>query len=199
VRRKAAELVAKSGGSPPPVSLAPSAGSPEWALRFEAERAGEPPPVVRLRTSKGDVLLRLFPDEAPLAVESFLRLASQRFYDGLLFHRVVPNWVVQGGDPRGDGWGGYRDRFLLDQFTRRPFLRGTLGVPTSGTDTGGCQIFVCLVPAPNLDSRYTAFGEVTEGLDVLDRIEIGDVIAGIDVLSADESATGAVGRDEAPE
>lgn len=183
VRRKAAELLAKSGGDAPKVSLAPSTGSPEWALRFEAESAGgAPPPLARIRTGKGDVVVRLFPGEAPLATESFLRLASQRFYDGLVFHRVVANWVVQGGDPRGDGWGGYRDRYLLDQFTSRPFLRGTLGVPTSGPDTGGCQIFACLVPAPNLDGRYTAFGEVIEGLEILDRIEIGDVIEGVDVL-----------------
>lgn len=188
VRRKASELLGKAGGVPPRVSLAPTSFSPEWAIRYEAESASRPHPLARIRTSKGDVVLRLFADEAPLAAESFLRLASQRFYDGLLFHRVVANWVVQGGDPRGDGWGGYRDRYLLDQFTSRPFLRGTVGVPTSGPDTGGCQIFACLVPAPNLDGRYTSFGEVIEGLDVLDRIEIGDVIDGVDVLSAEEAA-----------
>lgn len=128
---------------------------------------------VRLITERGEAEIRLDPDTAPWAVASFLGLIEQGFHDDLTFHRVVPDFVVQGGCPRGDGWGG-PPWTLRSEWSRRPFERGTVGVAHAGKDTGGSQWFVCLSPQPHLDGRYTVFGEVTSGLEVLDRIQRGD-------------------------
>ena len=91
------------------------------------------------------------------------------------WHRVVPDFVVQGGCPRGDGWGG-PGYVLPDEIGMRPYVRGTVGMPKSGPDTGGCQVFVTHLPTPHLDGRYTVFAQVVIGLDVVDRIRVGDRI-----------------------
>jgi cyclophilin family peptidyl-prolyl cis-trans isomerase len=108
-------------------------------------------------------------------VSNFVRLVREGFYDGLPWHRVVPNFVIQGGDPLGSGWGG-PGYALPDEINRRRFLRGTVGMPKAGKDTGGCQIFITHAPTPHLDGNYTVFGQVTSGLDVVDQIEVGDSI-----------------------
>ena len=90
-------------------------------------------------------------------------------------HRVVSDFVIQGGDPRGDGWGG-PGYALRDEINTVRFDRGAVGMPKSGRDTGGCQIFVTHVPTPHLDGNYTVFGKVISGMDVVDRIEVGDAI-----------------------
>lgn len=127
---------------------------------------------VILETDKGEIELRLYPDEAPVHVTNFVHLVEKGHYDGLTFHRVVSNFVVQGGDPRGDGWGdaGYNIR---DEINPIPYDRGTLGMPKAGKDTGGCQIFITHLPTPHLDGRYTVFGQVVRGMEVVDQIEIG--------------------------
>jgi cyclophilin family peptidyl-prolyl cis-trans isomerase len=127
---------------------------------------------------RGEVRLEILVDDAPLAGASFLALARKGFYDGLTFHRVVPNWVVQGGDPRGDGWGdaGFA---LPDEPGPRPFLRGSVGIAKLDRNDGGCQFFITHLPAPRLDGRFTLFAQVIEGMDVVDRIEEGDVIESI--------------------
>jgi cyclophilin family peptidyl-prolyl cis-trans isomerase len=131
---------------------------------------------VRLATARGDVELVLDRVAAPLHVASFLELASAGFYDGLDIHRVVPDFVVQGLDPRGDGW-GTGGRRLPDEFSPRPFLTATLGMPHAGEPhTGGCQVFLTHVPTPHLDGAYTVFGHVVVGLDVVQRLQIGDVV-----------------------
>ncbi|OYT71517.1 MAG: hypothetical protein CFK52_07730 [Chloracidobacterium sp. CP2_5A] len=126
-------------------------------------------------TTKGDLTLELFSEDAPLTVENFLALAERGFFDGLTFHRVVPNFVAQGGDPRGDGDGGpgYQIRCEINE---RPFLRGSVGMALSGKDTGGSQWFICHLPQPHLDGGYTCFGQAIEGLDVLDRLARQDLI-----------------------
>lgn len=136
---------------------------------------GKPAPEVEIVTSKGTMRAVLDPEAAPIHVANFLDLVGKKFYDNLRWHRVVPNFVIQGGDPRGDGWGdpGYSIR---DEISDRHYLRGTIGMPKAGKDTGGCQIFIMHSPAPHLDGRYTIFGQVTEGLDVIDQIEVGDTI-----------------------
>ena len=140
----------------------------------------QPPLVVRSRarqlvldTDRGHVIIDLFGDDAPQTVESFARLAEKGFFDGLDFHRVVPDFVVQGGDPTGTGWGdaGYT---LRSEWSPRSYERGTVGVAHSGKDTGSCQFFVAKAPQPHLDARYTIFGEVVAGMDVVDRIQRGD-------------------------
>lgn len=132
-------------------------------------------PVVVLETSKGPLELLLDHLETPNHAAAIADAVKRKVYDGSSWHRVVTAFVVQGGDPRGSGWGddGWR---LADEIGRRRFVRGTVGMPKAGKDTGGCQLFVSLVPTPHLDGRYTAFGQVTAGLDVLDRIEPGDAI-----------------------
>lgn len=131
-----------------------------------------------LVTSKGTLVLELFSDHAPQHVSSFDQLVQRHFYDGLLWHRVVPNFVVQGGDPRGDGWGN-GGVAVDDEINPLPFVRGTLGMPNSGKDTGGCQFFITHIPTPHLDGRYTVFGQVVGGLEVLDILEVSDQIVAV--------------------
>ena len=133
-----------------------------------------------LTTRHGVVEIQLDLLEAPLTSASFVRLARRGFYDGLAFHRVVPGFVIQGGDPRGDGYGG-PGYALRGEVTRLPFARGSVGMADAGPDTGGSQFFVTLAAQPHLDGRYTRFGSVVSGLEVLDRIRPGDVIERIEV------------------
>ncbi|MHC5210398.1 MAG: peptidylprolyl isomerase [Planctomycetota bacterium] len=145
-------------------------------LALDREARADPSPRVRLATTRGDIELRLDRVAAPRHVASFLELAAAGFYDGLGFHRVVPDFVVQGLDPRGDGW-GTGGRRMPDEFNPRPYLTGTLGMPHAGeAHTGGCQIFLTHVPTPHLDGAYTVFGHVVSGLDVMQRLQIGDVV-----------------------
>ncbi|HXG44377.1 MAG TPA: HEAT repeat domain-containing protein [Gemmatimonadales bacterium] len=123
----------------------------------------------------GSVKLELFGAEAPLTVAQFLRLVDRRFFDGMRWHRVVPNFVVQTGDPRGDGWGG-PGTVLRDEITRRRYGAYVVGLALAGPDTGGSQWFITLSPQPHLDGRYPAFGRVTDGVPALLRVTEGDVI-----------------------
>lgn len=141
--------------------------------------AGGPAPLVELRTNRGVLLFELLPDEAPRHVRNFVGLVESGHYDGLDWHRVVPDFVAQGGDHRGDGNGSRRfdGRPLRREFTARPFRRGTLGMPRNADpDSGGSQVFVCHRATPHLDGRYTAFGELVQGGEVLDALEVGDRI-----------------------
>jgi len=124
------------------------------------------------------MMLALEPQFAPLHVRNFLYLVDKGFYDGLSWHRVVSDFVVQGGCPRGDGWGdpGWT---LPDELSGLHFERGVLGMPKAGKDTGGCQLFFCHLPTPHLDAQYTVFGRIVEGLEVLDLLEEGDGITSI--------------------
>jgi cyclophilin family peptidyl-prolyl cis-trans isomerase len=110
---------------------------------------------------------------APNCCAIFLALIRQGFYDELIFHRVVPDFVIQGGDPRGDGWGG-PGYTIRSEWSRLPYERGVVGIAHSGKDTGGSQFFVTHSPQPHLNGRYTVFGQVTDGMDVVDRIQPGD-------------------------
>ena len=130
---------------------------------------------VTVQTSKGTFALQLLADDAPFTVLSFAKLVKKHFYDGLQFHRVVPNFVIQGGDPRGDGWGG-PGYAIRSEFSLTRFGRGMVGIASSGKDTEGCQFFVTHVPTPHLDGRYTIFARVVNGQDVVDRIQVGDTI-----------------------
>ena len=132
-------------------------------------------PVVVIETDKGTLRLRCFAEDAPIHVASFLDLVGKRHYDGLPWHRVVPNFVIQGGDPRGDGWGG-AGYLLRDEISQVRYERGTVGMPKAGKDTGGGQLFITHLPTPHLDGNYTIFARVTSGLEVVDRIEVGDRI-----------------------
>lgn len=131
-------------------------------------------------TSKGAFTIELLPEAAPLTVDNFVQLARRGYFDGITFHRVVPNFVIQGGDPRGDGNGGpgYSIRCEINQ---APFVRGAVGMALSGKDTGGSQWFVTHAPQPHLDGGYTVFGRVVAGMNVVDNIVRGDVIRSVAV------------------
>jgi cyclophilin family peptidyl-prolyl cis-trans isomerase/HEAT repeat protein len=134
---------------------------------------------VTMETLRGDVQMMLFKNAAPFTVMSFLKLATQRgFYRGLSFHRIVPNFVVQGGDPRGDGWGG-PGYAIRSEFSPLSYETGTVGMASSGKDTEGSQFFITQSPQPHLDGRYTIFGKVTKGMDVVNRLELDDHILDI--------------------
>jgi cyclophilin family peptidyl-prolyl cis-trans isomerase len=139
--------------------------------------AGPRPHVLSLITSAGElrVELRSADDEAPLTAAAVATLARRGFYDGLIFHRVVPDFVVQGGDPRGDGDGG-PGWALPDEHTPLRFRRGTMGIATNGPGTGGSQIFLCHSAQPHLDGRYTVVGQLVSGEEVLDALQPGDEI-----------------------
>lgn len=148
-------------------------------------------PLVRIETNRGDLVFELFPAEAPLHVLSFLELAARGHFEDLSFHRVVPNFVVQGADPRGDGNGGsdWRGLPLRSEFSERKFVRGSLGMPRNeDPDSGGCQIFVTHRPTPHLDGDYTLFGQLVRGFEVLDLLEVGDRILEVEQLPVIESA-----------
>jgi peptidyl-prolyl cis-trans isomerase B (cyclophilin B) len=130
-----------------------------------------------IHTNLGDITLQFFPELAPNHVDNFLDLAAKGFYDGTIFHRVVPNFVIQGGDPNsrsddksrhGMGGPGYR---LKAEFNKQAHKRGILSMARSADpDSAGSQFFICVKKAPFLDGKYTVFGEVTEGMDVVDKI-----------------------------
>jgi cyclophilin family peptidyl-prolyl cis-trans isomerase/HEAT repeat protein len=131
---------------------------------------------VKLRTGEGEILMEWYRDAAPFTIMSLLKLAGgSGFYRGLIFHRVVPNFVVQGGDPRGDGWGG-PGYSLRSEFSPLSYGAGTVGIASAGKDTEGSQFFITHSPQPHLDGRYTIIGNVVGGMDVVDRIQVGDGI-----------------------
>lgn len=136
-------------------------------------------PKVRMEVDQlGVVELELFGPEAPLTVANFLGLVDRRYFDGIRFHRVVPNFVAQAGDPRGDGNGGPGGA-IRDEINRRRYQAYVLGMALSGPDTGGSQWFITLADQPHLDGGYTVFGQVTDGVPVLLRITQGDMIRSI--------------------
>jgi cyclophilin family peptidyl-prolyl cis-trans isomerase len=128
-----------------------------------------------IETGRGVIEVQLELVNAPLTVATFIEQVRSGFFNGLRVHRLVPAFVMQTGDPRGDGTGGpgYTQR---DEFSPAPYLRGTLGMATGGAETAGSQWFITLSPQPHLDARYTAFGRVVGGWDVLDQVAAGDVI-----------------------
>jgi cyclophilin family peptidyl-prolyl cis-trans isomerase len=132
-------------------------------------------PHVFIETAKGTIEFELAVLDAPQTSRNFMQLARKGFFNGLAIHRVVPNFVVQDGDSRGDGEGG-PGYSLRDELNDRPFVRGTVGMALAWEDTGGSQFFIAHSPQPHLDARYTVFGHVVNGLEVVDRIQQGDVI-----------------------
>ena len=189
VRSRAAATLAAAGAEAPAIgeerverpaldyaeAMAPYAPRPGVSLYT---------PRAFLHTAKGTVEVHLDVVEAPLTVASFVALARRGFYDGLTFHRVEPGFVVQGGDPRGDGNGG-PGYTLRCEITQRPYGRGAVGMALSGKDTGGSQFFVTLSPQPHLDGGYTLFGTVVAGMDVVDRLRPGDVIEHVEVWTGE--------------
>ncbi|OUJ73303.1 peptidylprolyl isomerase [Hymenobacter crusticola] len=133
-----------------------------------------------VRTSKGTIVFQLLVNEAPGSVASFVELTRQGFYNGKTIHRVVPNFVAQGGCPRGDGWGS-TDYNIRSEFADLRYGEGAVGLASAGKDTESCQWFITHSPTPHLDGRYTIFAQVVSGMDVVSRLEIGDRIERVDL------------------
>ncbi|WP_096016822.1 peptidylprolyl isomerase [Campylobacter lanienae] len=139
---------------------------------------------VVIKTDKGDMIAELYPDETPQTVANFVELAKSGFYDGLNFHRVIPNFVIQGGCPYGNGVGGPGWRIKCECVgQKRKHNRGSLSMAHAGRDTGGSQFFVCHSPQPHLNGVHTIFGELIddESKSVLDAIRQGDKITTIEI------------------
>jgi peptidyl-prolyl cis-trans isomerase B (cyclophilin B) len=141
------------------------------ALSIETDRTYK----VTIETNKGGIELELYPAHAPLTVNNFVFLARDGYYDGVGFHRVIANFMIQGGDPTGTGRGGPGYRFA-DEFDGNPLRheRGVISMANAGPGTNGSQFFITHGPQPHLDGRHTVFGKVTKGLDVVDAIAQGD-------------------------
>ena len=177
VLRRAAIALFKELEAPAPELLPPDDSRRTEDYGEMLERVW-PPHRIAIETEKGTITVDLTCRDAPLTCLSFLQLIAQGFYDGLTFHRVVPDFVIQGGDPRGDGIGG-PGYTIRDEIGRLRYDRGVLGMALAGPDTGGCQFFLTLSPQPHLDGGFTSFGKVVAGDAVLDQIQGGDRIVRI--------------------
>jgi peptidyl-prolyl cis-trans isomerase B (cyclophilin B) len=143
--------------------------------------AAEPLPQVTLHTDKGRIVLELAEDDAPNTVANFVSLAEKGFYNGVTFHRVLADFMIQGGDPTGTGRGG-PGYVIADEFSPRlRHARGVISMANAGPNTGGSQFFITHVACPYLDGKHAVFGRVIEGLDVVDSIRQGDRIGKITV------------------
>jgi cyclophilin family peptidyl-prolyl cis-trans isomerase/HEAT repeat protein len=179
IARKAAELIqARTGRAVSPKTTRFETKPPppeERLLRHGIHRAR-----IQMREA-GPFTVELLPEEAPFTVAQFVALAERGYYDGLTFHRVVPNFVIQGGSPGANEYEGFPD-YIRDEVGLVPHERGTLGISTRGRDTGDSQIFVNLVDNPRLDHAYTVFARVVEGMENVDRILEGDVMESMTLM-----------------
>lgn len=211
-RLAAIEAIAKYEGDEAITALRQALADPEWPIRlraaallgargvadarptrpaplrqpiafFESERLLNPPysPQAFIETDLGTIQIELDVINAPLTSWSFVDLARSGFFNGIRIHRLIPNFVVQAGDPRGDGEGG-AGYTIRDELNTRPFVRGTVGMALAGPETGGSQFFIAVSPQPHLNGRYTVFGRVVRGLELLDRLTLGDVIQRITII-----------------
>ena len=179
VRVRAAELLTKLDPSGDHRSaIRPVPGSPIAPYDDPQLIAPATSPHVFIDTERGTIEFELAVLDAPQTSRSFIALARKGFFNGLQVHRVVANFVMQDGDPRGDGEGG-PGYTIRDEPNERPYLRGTVGMALSWKDTGGSQFFITHSPQPHLDGQYTAFGHVVNGMDVVDRVRVGDTIKSI--------------------
>ena len=158
---------------------------PVFAQAPKAEKPTAPPatpsepsagPYVIIEMDRGKLTLELFPEVAPKTIARFLNLVQKGFYNGLTFYRVVPRFLIQGGDPAGDGTGG-SGKMIPAEFNAKKHVLGTVGMAHQrDPDSADSQFYICLEPQPFLDGKYTVFGQVVEGLDVLPKIQEGDVM-----------------------
>ena len=139
-------------------------------------------PRISMKTSKGEMIIELFQDAAPNTVKNFLDLTNKGYYNGLTFHRVIPNFMIQGGCPHGTGTGGPGYKINCE-INPNKHLRGTLSMAHAGPNTGGSQFFICHSPQPHLDGVHTVFGKVIEGVEVVDKVQKDDKMEEVRQLS----------------
>ena len=188
VRRRAADLLRQSKEEVSLTKLQIGKASTEhdraYWKRVAVLMLSPKNPSAIIHTKKGDIKIELYAADAPMTVDNFMQLAKSGFYNGLSFMRVVPDFVIQGGDPRGDTNGGPNYQ-IRDEINLRPYLTGTVGMALSGKDTGGSQFFITHSPQPHLDGGYTVFGQVVSGMDVVNRIARGDLIERVEIVGAE--------------
>ncbi len=160
-------------------SYAKPTGDELHGLKTEAETVR-----ARIKTAKGDIVFSFYPHEAPQHAAAFIKLSRQGFYDGLTFHRVEPGFVIQGGDPDGNGTGG--PGYNLDaEFSDLPHVKGTVAMARSANpNSAGSQFYICLGDASFLNKQYTVFGQTVSGQDVVDAIRKGDVMEKVTIEAA---------------
>ncbi len=184
-------------GAPPPDGLSATEimdqakNKPVTKEQMERDNSGRPPvptepvgilpderiknKIIRIDSSKGEIVFELYAEDAPKTVSNFVALAESGYFDGLTFHRVVSNFVIQGGDPEGTGRGGPGYRFE-DELVTRDYLQGTVAMANAGPNTNGSQFFICLEDLPTLPKQYTIFGQVLSGMEAVQAIQIGDIM-----------------------
>ncbi len=134
-----------------------------------------------IETNKGKLVLELFAKDVPKTVNNFVFLAREGFYDGVAFHRVIPGFMAQGGDPTGTGSGGPGYKFA-DEFTSHKHVTGAVSMANAGPNTNGSQFFITYAPQPHLDGKHSVFGQLTEGMDVLQKLVNGDVMQKVTII-----------------
>ena len=170
------EKAAEPGPStPPPTPKAKTYSSPP-AMSIDTSKQY----TAVIETNKGDLVLSLFALDVPRTVNNFVFLAREGFYDGVTFHRIIPDFMAQGGDPTGTGSGGPGYRFA-DEFTQHTHVAGALSMANAGPNTNGSQFFITYAPQPHLDGRHSVFGQLTEGMDILKKLTNGDTIVRITI------------------
>ncbi|MBL8135750.1 MAG: HEAT repeat domain-containing protein [Acidobacteria bacterium] len=181
LRVRAATLLRELDAASMAVAARPAPAPAESALDDTAAMIAPAfSPQAYLQTTRGEVRIELAVLDAPRTVANFVALAGRGFFDGMAWHRIVPDFVAQVGDPRGDGEGG-PGYTIRDELNQRPYLRGSVGMALDWRDTGGSQFFITRSPQPHLDARYTVFGHVVAGMDVVDRLEPWDRITSVRV------------------
>jgi cyclophilin family peptidyl-prolyl cis-trans isomerase len=185
VRKRAAELIREAGREENSliiqVGTVKSGHDRAYWRRIALMATSQKNPVAVLKLKKGEIRIELFATDAPMTVDNFIELARRGFYNGLSFMRVVPNFVIQGGDPRGDMNGG-PDYQIRCEINLRRYGAGAVGMALSGKDTGGSQFFITHSPQPHLDGGYTVFGQVISGMDVVERIARDDRVESVQII-----------------
>lgn len=180
VRKLAIEAYAKTGQD-----LSDQLGYFETDIRAETYdkyyRKYASNPIAVLNTTKSRIKVRLLPNLAPKTVANFIQLAESGYFDNSIFHRVVPSFVIQDGDPTGTGMGG-PGYTIRSEFNRKSYERGTVGMAHAGKDTGGSQFFICHSAQPHLNGRYTAFGQVISGMHLGDNLVVGDSLNSVEII-----------------
>ena len=180
LRVKAATLLREQGVTDTALAMRPAIQRPMDEATRQALLAPQFSPHAFIQLDRGTIEIELAITDAPLTVTNFVDLARKGFFNGIAIHRVVPDFVVQDGDPRGDGEGG-PGYAIRDELNELPYLRGTVGMALDWKDTGGSQFFITHSPQPHLDARYTVFGHVVNGIEVIDRIQPWDVIRRVQI------------------
>lgn len=179
-------FTASCSGASPQISPSPT----RTTMSNTKKTYSSPPPMIIdtskqytavIETNKGKLVLELFAKNVPKTVNNFVFLAREGFYDGVTFHRVIPGFMAQGGDPTGTGSGspGYK---FADEFTSHKHVTGAVSMANAGSNTNGSQFFICYAPQSHLDGKHSVFGQLTEGMDVLKKIENGDVMQKVTII-----------------